>query len=95
MDDGNNSLELIRVQLSSPDVATRRMSQRSRQKDSDTSAPLVQINVGLLADDVGVSPTNTLNLGHGVHDLALSIDVGVQQTENVLVTTRFSPTSEV
>lgn len=41
-------------------------------------APLVQVNIGFLADDVGVSPTNTLDLGQGVHDLALSIDVGVQ-----------------
>ena len=51
-------------------------------------APLVQIDVGLLADDVGVSSTDTLDLSQGVHDLALSIDIGVQQTENVLVSTR-------
>ena len=51
-------------------------------------APLVQIDVGLLANDVGVSPTNTLDLGQGVHNLSLSIDVGVQQTENVLTIIR-------
>ena len=58
-------------------------------------SPLVQIDVGLLADDVGVPPTNTLDLGQGVHDFALSIDVGVQQTENVLAAIDFSPASEV
>jgi len=57
-------------------------------RESNNDAPLVQIDIGLLADDVGVSSTNTLDLSQGIHDLALSIDVGVQQTENVLVTMR-------
>jgi len=39
---------------------------------------LVKINIGLLADQVGVASTDTLDLGQGVHDLLLSIDVGVQ-----------------
>jgi hypothetical protein len=42
------------------------------------NSPLVQINIGLLADNVGVATPNTLDLGQSVHDLALSIDVGVQ-----------------
>lgn len=41
---------------------------------------LVQVNVGLLAHQVGVSSTDTSDLGQGVHDLDSAIDVGVQQT---------------
>ena len=41
---------------------------------------LVQVNVGLLANQVGVSSTDTSDLGQGVHDLDSAIDVGVQQT---------------
>lgn len=48
------------------------------------NSPLGEINIGLLADDVGVTTTNTLDLGQGVHDLPLSINVGVEETENVL-----------
>jgi len=71
------------------------MSEKSPPCEFRNDAPLGQIDVGLLADDVGVPPTNTLDLGQCVHDFAFSIDVGVQQTENVLVTARFSPISEV
>ena len=46
--------------------------------------PLVEIDIGLLADNVGVTATNTLDLGQGVHDLALAINVGVEETQNVL-----------
>jgi hypothetical protein len=49
-----------------------------------TRVPLVQIDIGLLADQVGVSATDTLDLGQGVHDLLLAIDVGVQQSDDVL-----------
>lgn len=47
--------------------------------------PLVEVHVGLLADQVGVPPTNTLDLGQGEHDLATALDVGVEQTQNVLL----------
>jgi hypothetical protein len=49
-----------------------------------SGAPLVEVDVGLLADDVGVAATDTLDLGQGVHDLALSINVGVEETQDVL-----------
>ena len=52
------------------------------------SVPFVQVNVGLLADQIGVSPTYTLDLGQGVHDLLLAIDVGIEETENELDCTR-------
>jgi hypothetical protein len=34
---------------------------------------LGEIHIGLLADQVAVSPANTLYLGQGVHDLLLSV----------------------
>jgi hypothetical protein len=46
--------------------------------------PLGKIDVGLLADQVRVSATDTLDLGHGIHDLLLAIDVGVQQSKDEL-----------
>ena len=50
----------------------------------ECSVPLVEVNIGLLADQVGVTTTNTLDLGQGVHDFLFAIDVGVEQTDNVL-----------
>ena len=50
----------------------------------DGYIPLVEIDIRLLADNVGVTATNTLDLGQGVHDLALAINVGVEETQNVL-----------
>jgi len=75
-------------ELSSPALMIVYFEPRITSRESRNDAPLVQIDVGLLADDVGVSPTDALDLSQGVHDLALSIDVGVQQTENVLVIVR-------
>ena len=44
---------------------------RERWRD----VPLVKVHIGLLADQVGVSTTDTTDLGHGVHDLLLAIDL--------------------
>jgi hypothetical protein len=44
--------------------------------------PLVQVDIGLLANQVGVTTTDTLDLGQGIHDLLLAIDVGVEKTVN-------------
>ena len=46
--------------------------------------PLLEVDVGLLADDVCVSSSDSLDLGQGVHDLPSSINVGVEESENVL-----------
>lgn len=46
--------------------------------------PLVEIDIGLLADQVGVPATDTLDLGQGVHDLLLAVDIGVEKTEDEL-----------
>lgn len=40
--------------------------------------PLVQVDIGLLAHQVGVTATDTLDLSQGVHDLLLTIDIGVE-----------------
>ena len=48
------------------------------------NSPLVHVDVGLLADDVGEAAADTLDGGHGEHDLLLPIHVGVQQTQDML-----------
>lgn len=39
------------------------------------AVPLVEVNIGLLADQVGVAATDTLDLGQGEHDLLLAINL--------------------
>jgi len=51
---------------------------------TQVDVPLVEINIGFLADQVGVPTANTLDLSQGVHDFALPINIGVEETENVL-----------
>lgn len=46
--------------------------------------PLGQINIGLFADQVRVSSTDTLDSGEGVHNFLLAIDVGVEETQDEL-----------
>jgi hypothetical protein len=46
--------------------------------------PLAQVNIGLLANQVGVTAADTLDLGQGVHDLLLAVNIGVEQTQDVL-----------
>ena len=53
-----------------------------RQRNID--APLVEVDIGLFADKVGVTTTNTLDLRQSVHDLALAINVSVEETQDVL-----------
>lgn len=52
--------------------------------DDGEHVPLVQIDIGFLADQIGVTTSDTLNLGQGVHDLLLAIDIGVEETEDEL-----------
>ena len=47
-------------------------------------APFFEVDIGLLADKIGVPPANTLDFSQSVHDLALAIDVGVEETQDVL-----------
>jgi len=50
----------------------------------ELAGTLVHVDVSLLADDVGETATDTLDRGHGVHDLLLPIDVRTQDTQDVL-----------
>lgn len=45
---------------------------------------LGKIDISLLADEVGISSTNTLDGGKSVHDLDLTVHVSGKQTQNVL-----------
>lgn len=46
--------------------------------------PLIEIDVGFLANKVRVSTTDALDLGQSVHNLLLAIDVGIEETEDEL-----------
>jgi len=50
----------------------------------EVAGALVEVDVGLLADEIGVATTDTLDLCQGVHDLALAVDIGVEEAEDVL-----------
>ena len=52
--------------------------------EKEKGRPLIHVNIGLFADDVGETATNTLDRGHGEHNLLLSINVRVLHTQNVL-----------
>lgn len=54
------------------------------QRRVGANVPLVEVDIGLLADQVGVTATDTLDLGQRVHDLLLSINVGVEETQDEL-----------
>lgn len=47
-------------------------------------SPLVHVHLSLLADHVREAAPDTPNGSHGIHDLLLAVNVGVENTENVL-----------
>lgn len=53
-------------------------------RTGELSGALVQVDIGLLADEVGVTATDTLDLGKGVDNLLLAVNVGVEQTQDEL-----------
>lgn len=53
-------------------------------RTGELSGALAQVDICLLADEVGVTATDTLDLGEGVDDLLLAVDVGVEQTQDEL-----------
>lgn len=101
LDDGDDSLELFRGELTgavktklvlvvlefrcSPLVSHSQMCLQTtdRKGTGHVLVPLVQIDIGLLADQVRVSATDTLDLGQGIHNLLLSVNIGVEETENL------------
>jgi hypothetical protein len=72
LNDGDDSLEFFRCDLTGPDML---LVFRSRTLGGHE--PLVQIHIGFLAHQVGVSPAHALDPRQGIHDLLLSIDIGV------------------
>lgn len=87
LDDGDDALEFFGREFTSA-ISSRQFCLLwyrffCRIKD-EYNAPLAEINIGLLADQVGIPATNTLDLGQGVHDLLLTVNIGVEETQNVL-----------
>jgi hypothetical protein len=60
-----------------------RKSKRRVTKKMHRILPLVKIHIGLLAHQVGVAASNTLDLGQGVHDLLLAVNIGIQETQDL------------
>lgn len=81
--DGDDSLKLVGVELTSP-IRMSVAYSPTIQKFPGMDTPLVEVNIGLLADQVGVSSTDTLNLSKSVHDLTATLNVGVKETQDVL-----------
>jgi len=48
------------------------------------SSSFIQVNVGLFQYNVWKPSTDTLDGGHGEHDFTFAIDVGTEDTQNVL-----------
>jgi hypothetical protein len=48
------------------------------------NAPLVKIDIGLFTNQIGVTTTDTLDLGQRIHDLSFAINVSVEETKDVL-----------
>ena len=72
-------------ELSSPALVTSNQN-GSSSRNSISNAPLVEVNVCLLADNVGIPSAHTLDFCESVHDLPLAIYVRVKQTQDVLYT---------
>ena len=78
--DGNNSLKLVRVQVTS----TVKIDVSSWLEEINLGLPFLEVDVSLLAYEVGISATNTLDFGQSVHNFPLTVDIGVEETQNVL-----------
>jgi len=76
LDDGDNALKFFRSKFTSAAQVSL-----SWWNSTAISVPLVQVDISLLADQIGVTSSDTLDLGQGVHDLLFSIDVGIEETE--------------
>ncbi len=79
LDDGNNALEFFGSNFTGTSAR-----QGEFLMVTTSHVPLVQVDIGFLADQVGISSAHTLDLSQGVHDLLFAIDVGVEETENEL-----------
>lgn len=50
----------------------------------ELAGALVDVDLGLLADEVGEAAAEALDLGQGEDDIPLTLNVGVEDTQNVL-----------
>lgn len=50
----------------------------------ELTGALEEVDISLLDDDVGVAWTNTLDFGHCVLDLSLTVNVCVEETQDML-----------
>lgn len=66
--------------------STRRASRTEREGRLGwkESSPLCHVDFGLFTDQVRVSSADTFDGGQGEHDLVLSVNIGVKETQNVL-----------
>jgi hypothetical protein len=83
LEDGDDTLELFRGKLTGAAFGFSFTFPVILRGTCCKIVPLVQVDIGLLADQVGVAATDTLDLGQGVHDLLLSINVGVEKTQDL------------
>merc|ERR1712183_496956 len=54
------------------------------------TSTFIHVDIGFLQTDVGEAPSDSFDGSHGVHDLCLSIDVGVHHTKDVLELARYN-----
>jgi hypothetical protein len=87
LDDGDNSLELFRGELTGairyPLVHRPSNFFHQYGRLFGVGIPLVQVDIGLLANQVGVTTSDTLDAGQGVHDLLLTLNVCVKKTQDL------------
>lgn len=73
LDDGDDSLEFFRGDFTGTVICVLVPA----LFNLGIFVPLVQVDIGFLADEVGVASPDTLDSGQGVHDFLLAIDVCV------------------
>lgn len=74
LDDGNDALELFGGEFTGTGICMLDLVLETGGF-STCVIPLGEVDIGLLADQVGVAATDTLDLGQGVHDLLLAINL--------------------
>ena len=80
----SSSSEVISPALNLESLAKFVRLPRPRLKGIRGGIPLVQIHIGFFANQIGVTASDTFDLGEGVHDFLLAINVGVEETKNEL-----------
>jgi hypothetical protein len=83
LDDGDNSLELFRGELTGAAEYALVLLFIAFSPFNGNAIPLVQVDIGLLADQVGVTTSDTLDSGQGVHDLLFALNVCVKETQDL------------